>query len=655
MSKDFVLKADAKEWVPPSIPTVLPSTSKVTPPNLNVSAAAFQPKFPAPQYPQSNLQYSPSFVAYPPYPDMNMAPPFYPQGGFQQPYMMPNWQMPSYQQYPNPNAHQGKYQKNKNNNSQGQQNAYRKNDVPASVPVEDPVIINFGDLDSSSPPPAPTVASVVETNNQIESSEGSHVETESQASTTNITPNNKKGDVGNHLEEATVVSTTEGKRDFVFSKLKGESDSGEDGWKRNASVTDKSSQKLDRHDGIIRYSKADLEALFVPNRKCPPELKLMYQELAGHQRLPFAENRGKSPQNWQNKPQSARGGGKQFNNPYAFDEPHPDEQKLFSAERLQSENIFGSGRPDKVVDTSSHEGIIAEAKYILNLMTVETFDKMSDRFMEVGLDSAELMKVGVNLIVCQAQMEENFSFMYADLCKKISDKWEASDSQGNSEALGKQFKALLLSRCQEEFEQDREAVMNAVRALGLPREEEEKQINILKKTYTGHIRFVGEIYLKDLIRPNRIIICIRELLVSVDDDGKPDQQKLACVCKLLQTVGKKLEAREEKKGRKTMDEYFTTITALADDKRLSSKIRFGFKDLIEMRSNNWTGRLVEVKAQKLSDLRKEEPTSQSSTPRSTQTSTPRSTQGTTPTWKQWTLWREGTSSRCARADARCEE
>lgn len=61
---------------------------------------------------------------------------------------------------------------------------------------------------------------------------------------------------------------------------------------------------------------------------------------------------------------------------------------------------------------------------------------------------------------------------------------------------------------------------------------------------------------------------------------------------------------------------------MSDDKTLSSKIRFGFKDLIEMRSNNWTARRVEEKAKKLSEIRKDDNHSNQSTPRSTN-STPR--------------------------------
>lgn len=380
------------------------------------------------------------------------------------------------------------------------------------------------------------------------------------------------------------------------------------GWKRNVTMVEKTtSQMLLRNDGVIRYGKSQLCSLNTWNKTCPPDLKEMYSEFTKIERPPMSETtRQKSPTNRQGG-RGGKGGKSQQSN-----EPHPDELKIFNPERLNSDALFGSGRPDKVVDTSTDEAIISQANFILNVMTIETFDKMSDKFMKAGLETEELMKAGVDLIVTKAQLEEHFSFMYAELCKKITDQWVTED--GEEGALGKQFRKLLLVRCQEEFEQDREAAVQSVLDLKLPEEEEEEKLLILKKRYTGHMRFVGEIYMKDMLKANKMHYCINELLESTDENGKPDNEKLACLCKLLQTIGKKLEDYEIKKKRSTMNEYFDKISAFAADKRLSSKVRFAFKDLMDMRKNNWTARRVEEKAKKLSEIRKDEAVSQS-TPR----------------------------------------
>ena len=45
--------------------------------------------------------------------------------------------------------------------------------------------------------------------------------------------------------------------------------------------------------------------------------------------------------------------------------------------------------------------------------------------IKVGVDSVELMGRAIELIVVCAQMNEHFSFMYAELCRKITDKWSS--------------------------------------------------------------------------------------------------------------------------------------------------------------------------------------------------------------------------------------
>lgn len=266
--------------------------------------------------------------------------------------------------------------------------------------------------------------------------------------------------------------------------------------------------------------------------------------------------------------------------------------------------------PNRVAEISASDRVINNAMVILNKLSVETFDRLSDQFLNIGMETEDIMSRVVDLIVSKAQMEEHFCFMYADLCKKISDKWVSEDVEEGAAAgpvaatgesavvdLGKIFKTRLLVRCQEEFQQDREAAIQAVLELPISDEDKEEKLFVLKKRYTGHMRFVGEIYMKDLLKPKNVYVSIEDLLLS------HDEEKLACLCKLLQTVGKKLEAYDIKKKKGKFVEYFQTIRELSNDKTLSTKVRFGFKDLIEMRGNNWVARRVEEKAKKLSEIR----------------------------------------------------
>lgn len=54
-----------------------------------------------------------------------------------------------------------------------------------------------------------------------------------------------------------------------------------------------------------------------------------------------------------------------------------------------------------------------------------------------------------------------------------------------------------------------------------------------------------------------------------------------------------------------MREYFSKIEALSDDKSLSSRSRFMYKDLLEMRSNGWKLRRELETAKTLEEIRKD--------------------------------------------------
>jgi len=96
--------------------------------------------------------------------------------------------------------------------------------------------------------------------------------------------------------------------------------------------------------------------------------------------------------------------------------------------------MFGTNPVPAPVMGIDPEIIIRKANLILNKLTVTKFDKLSDEFMSVGLlDTPELIQKAVEIIVSKAQMEEHFCFIYADLCRKITDKWSIAggDPAGN--------------------------------------------------------------------------------------------------------------------------------------------------------------------------------------------------------------------------------
>eukprot|EP01038_Epipyxis_sp_PR26KG_P009277 gene9277-12499_t len=285
-------------------------------------------------------------------------------------------------------------------------------------------------------------------------------------------------------------------------------------------------------------------------------------------------------------------------------------------------------------DENDPDTIVKKGNLILNKLTLTKFDKLSDEFMAINTNQYEVLKRVVDLLVIKAQMEEYLCFMYADLCKKMYEKWtdpyevpistnpplydpalgasvdesESKTQQTSTLTKGAVFKTLLLERCQAEFEFDRVEALEKIKALDNITEDErvEKELQ-LKKRYTGHMRFIGELYMKDIIRPTTVQDCLDILLQS------DEEEQLVCLCKLFQTIGLTLEQYLVKKAQKAMKKknetakypavmtgYFDKVQEISNS-HPSSRVRFMLKDLIDMKNNNWVARREVEKAVDLSE------------------------------------------------------
>jgi translation initiation factor 4G len=377
------------------------------------------------------------------------------------------------------------------------------------------------------------------------------------------------------------------------------SEGGGPGWKRGETVKVTVSTLLTRDDGIKRYEKHSLLSLFVKHKVVPEELRSQFPDSFLKERSPLMPKGMKIP----GHSQSPRGGRHNDELPH-----HADEATIF---KKNDPNTF-KFVPGRLENVSDPEVVVQKANLILNKLSVTKFDKLSDEFMTVGIDTPDLMTRAVEMIVLKAQMEEHFCFMYADLCRKITDKWAEKDENGlelesetitNAEgdetkkvSLGKVFRERLLERCRDEFSIDRVKCLEDIRSLDVPIDVKEEKEIILKKRYTGHMRFIGELFIKDLVKATIMYTCIDELLGNVDEE-----ENLVCMAKLLQTIGLKLEAYDNRKKRHNVATYFVSIKEKSET-HPTSRMRFMLRDLIDMRKNNWTVRREQETAKSLDDL-----------------------------------------------------
>lgn len=243
-------------------------------------------------------------------------------------------------------------------------------------------------------------------------------------------------------------------------------------------------------------------------------------------------------------------------------------------------------KSEKKVDGEADE-LYKQVRSILNKLTAQNFPILSEQFQSLKIDTKEKLNGVINTVFNKAVNEPNFSEGYAKLCQYLSQCSQRIDSSSTEHAF---FKRTLITKCQFEFEQNvankntTEAAlqplmakmkefqekndMNGVNEVKAQITEEE---SILRRRLVSTVRFIGELYKLDMLTTNIMGVCISVLLrEAAPNQSNPAQanEKLECLCKLLTTVGGKLETKSNDKAAPNLDltKYFCQLKLIADNK-----------------------------------------------------------------------------------------
>lgn len=292
------------------------------------------------------------------------------------------------------------------------------------------------------------------------------------------------------------------------------------------------------------------------------------------------------------------------------------------------------GRDDKTT-----ESLYKRVRGVLNKLTPEKFDPLLEQMTKFDIDSVEKLNGVIVLVFEKAIDEPNFAVAYALLCQKLSLKWldekpasgKATGTKSEEQEQAKldaaeksgqhaQFKKALITKCQTEFfnhvENDKgidEKLapfrQNVDDATDLDQraeymtvlEEEERK---LRRRSVGTVKFIGELYKIDMLTTKIMSWCVNTLLCKKSED------KLECLCKLLTTVGQKMEQKTgDQKQYHCLADYFKTMQMIVDKKmpglKVSSRVRFMLQDVIELRKSNWSPRRNDSNPKTMGQIQKE--------------------------------------------------
>jgi len=254
------------------------------------------------------------------------------------------------------------------------------------------------------------------------------------------------------------------------------------------------------------------------------------------------------------------------------------------------------------VDTDSPEMVDRKVKGLLNKLTMERFDSISDQIIawanksEREKDGRTLIQV-IKLVFEKATDEATFSEMYARLCRKMMEQISPKvqddgikNNEGKPFAGGQLFRKYLLNRCQEDFERGWVAKETTAAAAATKATEDravkeanektkgEEESELYSEEYyaaakakrrgLGLIRFIGELFKLQMLTERIMHECIKKLLGNVEN---PEEEEIESLCKLLTTVGSLLDTQ---KARAHLDVYFSRMRELTKNKNVNSRMIF---------------------------------------------------------------------------------
>lgn len=241
------------------------------------------------------------------------------------------------------------------------------------------------------------------------------------------------------------------------------------------------------------------------------------------------------------------------------------------------------------------EELYRKFRSVLNKLTPENFGVLVNQVKSYKIDNETRLDGCIKLVFEKAIAEPNFATTYAEMCKEVSGIYMPNEQEGKKAGL---FKIRLITQCQQEFERHRDdATMfrNHDDRLAEIQENEQdikKRVEIktsmeeehfkLRRRAVGTVKFIGELYKIDMLTSKIMRTCMRMLT----DDDIVSEETIECLCKLLTTIGCKMEGQD---GPKPILEHFTTLENIIGKKIIPvcSRIRFMVQDVIDLRKNRW--------------------------------------------------------------------
>lgn len=219
----------------------------------------------------------------------------------------------------------------------------------------------------------------------------------------------------------------------------------------------------------------------------------------------------------------------------------------------------------------------------LNKLTVERFDVLYEQLAGAGAQTPQHVAVLVQEIFEKATSQHKFIAMYADLCGRLEeDERIITAAMTGPSAETDSFRRILLNQCQASFEE----MLTGSREWGTECYEAEVVAEIrsrVKQRNLGNVKLIGHFLVGGLLSSKLLITLCNELL----EHRASCQDALECLAAMLTVVGATFDADATWPSRPAFVAVFERVEGLIAAQDVPPRMRFLFRDLLELREARW--------------------------------------------------------------------
>jgi len=207
----------------------------------------------------------------------------------------------------------------------------------------------------------------------------------------------------------------------------------------------------------------------------------------------------------------------------------------------------------------------------LNKMVESNYEVVSKELLGIEIVNLYMMQRVIDLIYEKALIDIKYTYLYARLCSIYENEKKLKFvDEGNNVT----FKKALIDRINKEIEKDYEEIISRIND-NSEYNSNDKLIKIgrIKTMKVGNIRFLCELYKKNVIELQLVKDASGKLLDDLDDE------KVECLCEMLKSLGRLLE---------NSGDYMTKLMlSLENYDTKDIKTKFKIMDVKDLRDNKW--------------------------------------------------------------------